>query len=182
LASPVPEVQYRFADDHDVPDVVALVESAYRGAESLTGWTSEAELISGQRTDAGMLRELYAEPGGHVLLAEQGGVLQVCCELREPASAGRPAYFGMLAVRPSVQTGGYGRAMLAEAERIARDEFGATSMEMTVIRQRGALIAWYERRGYRRTGELRPFPYGDDRYGTPRVDDLEFAVLAKPLT
>jgi ribosomal protein S18 acetylase RimI-like enzyme len=177
----VPELAYRYASPPDVPAVVALVESAYRGPESLIGWTSEADLIGGQRTDAAMISSLLVDPGAHLLLAEEQGVLQVCCELRQPKLAGGPAYFGMFAVRPSLQKGGYGRAVLAEAERIARDEFGAATLEMTVIKQREALIAWYERRGYEFTGELRPFPYGDERFGIPKVDDLEFATLAKTL-
>jgi len=52
---------------------------------------------------------------------------------------------------------------------------------MTVIRQRPELIAWYERRGYRLTGERRSFPYGDERFGQPNRDDLEFVVLEKTL-
>jgi GNAT superfamily N-acetyltransferase len=161
--------------------VVALVESAYRGEESLAGWTSEAELIGGQRTDAAMVTDILSEPGSRVLLAEEEGVLQVCCELREPKEPGGAAYFGMFAVRPALQQGGYGRLVLAEAERIAHDEFGAATLEMTVIRQRDALIAWYLRRGYELTGELRPFPYGDERFGTPKVSGLEFVALAKAL-
>ena len=175
------ELTYRFATETDVSAVVELVESAYRGAESLTGWTSEAELIGGQRTDTEMISGLLATPGTHLLLAEEDGILQVCCELREPAPTGGPAYFGTFAVKPSLQKGGYGRIVLGEAERIARDDFGATVLEMTVIKQRTELIAWYERRGYALTGELRPFPYGDERFGTPKVDDLEFATLAKDL-
>ena len=177
----MPELTYRFAQEVDVPIIVELVESAYRGVESLSGWTSEAELIGGQRTDADMISGLLTEPRAHVLLAEEDGFAQVCCELREPATPGGTAYFGMFAVKPSLQKGGYGRIVLAEAERIARHDFGATVLEMTVIQQRKELIAWYERRGYAQTGELRPFPYGDARFGTPKVDDLVFATLAKPL-
>jgi GNAT superfamily N-acetyltransferase len=177
----VPDLTYRYAGRADVPSVVALVDSAYRGADSRAGWTSEAELIDGQRTDAATVSALIAEPGTHVLLAEEAGVLQVCCELREPGRTGGPAYFGMFAVRPSRQRGGYGRLVLAEAERVAREEFGAAALEMTVIRQREPLIAWYERRGYHRTGETKPFPYGDERFGVPKVSDLEFVTLAKAL-
>jgi ribosomal protein S18 acetylase RimI-like enzyme len=172
-------IDYRYAALPDVPAVVALVESAYRGEESQAGWTSEAHLIGGQRTDAEMISGVLAATGAHVLLAEEAGALQACCELREPKPAGHAAYFGMFAVRPSVQRSGYGRMVLAEAERIARDEFGATTLEMTVIRQRDALVGWYQRRGYEPTGEVRPFPYGNDRYGEPKVNDLEFAILAK---
>jgi ribosomal protein S18 acetylase RimI-like enzyme len=175
------ELTYRYAGPADVAPVVALVESAYRGEESRAGWTSEAELIGGQRTDAAMVSALVAEPGARVLLAEEAGILQACCELREPGTPGGAAYFGLFAVRPSLQRGGYGRIVLAEAERIARDGLGAAALEMTVIRQRASLIAWYERRGYERTGETRPFPYGDERFGLPKVSGLEFVTLAKPL-
>jgi ribosomal protein S18 acetylase RimI-like enzyme len=177
----MPDLTYRYASPADGPAVVAPVDSAYRGGESLAGWTSEAELIEGQRTDLAMVSALITEAGTHVLLAEEAGVLQVCCELKEPATVGGAAYFGMFAVRPSLQRGGYGRSFLAEAERIARDEFRAASMEMTVIGQRESLIAWYERRGYQRTGERKPFPYGDERFGAPKVAGLEFVTLAKRL-
>ncbi len=220
----MPELTYRFATHADVPAIVALVESAYRGEESLRGWTSEAHLIGGQRTDPAMIRETIDRPGSHILLAEEGGELLVCCEINAPAADGgspdpkaaivdvagagggaQPAaiadaamdpidhgcgpghspsgtaYFGMFSVKPTLQQGGYGRRVLAEAERVAREELGATAMEMTVIRQRKPLIEWYERRGYVQTGERRPFPYGDERFGLPKVDDLEMVVLAKTL-
>jgi ribosomal protein S18 acetylase RimI-like enzyme len=87
----------------------------------------------------------------------------------------------MFSVNPDLQGAGVGRAMLAEAERIARDEWRCTEMQMTVISIRDELIAWYERRGYRRTGLYSPFPYGDERFGIPLRDDLQFELLMKPL-
>ena len=86
----------------------------------------------------------------------------------------------MLTVSPGLQAGGLGRHLLGEAERYAR-EWGASDVVMTVISVRDSLIAWYERRGYLRTGERRPFPRGDERFGRPERDDLEFVVLEKPL-
>jgi hypothetical protein len=53
---------------------------------------------------------------------------------------------------------------------------------MTVIAQRQELIAWYQRRGYSLTGEARPFPTEDPRFGLPKRDDLGFVVLEKRLT
>jgi GNAT superfamily N-acetyltransferase len=84
-------------------------------------------------------------------------------------------------VRPGAQGQGWGGQILAEAERLAREDFGAASMIMTVLAQRRDLIAWYERRGYRRTGDSKPFPYGDERFGIPRRPDLSFVVLARRL-
>jgi GNAT superfamily N-acetyltransferase len=87
----------------------------------------------------------------------------------------------MFAVRPRHQSGGLGRAILEHAEALARAEWSAERIEMTVIRQRHDLIAWYERVGYAPTGATEAFPYGDERFGLPRRPDLEFVVLAKSL-
>ena len=91
------------------------------------------------------------------------------------------AYFGMFAIRPSLQGAGLGTAVLDEAERTAREQWCARSLQMTVIRQRVELIAWYRRRGYEPTGETRPFPSGDERNGIPLRGDLEFVVLEKQI-
>lgn len=170
-------LSFRTATLADVDAVLDLVQSAYRGDSSRTGWTTEADLLHGQRTDAAGVREAVTAPGSRLLLAEQDGELVACCQLEERGEAG---YFGMFAVRPGNQGAGVGRQVLAEAERVARC-WGATRMEMTVIVQREELIAYYERRGYRRTGELSPFPYGDERFGLPQREDLAFELLVKTL-
>ena len=170
---------FRFAEHGDVPAIVDLVESAYRGESSRAGWTTEADLLDGQRTDAGAVAEIVASPGRVMLLAEADGVLAGCCHLERRPAAG--AYFGMFSVRPAEQGQGLGQQILAEAERLARDEWGAVTMVMTVLEPRRDLIGWYERRGYRHTGESRPFPYGNERFGIPRRPDLSFIVLEKAL-
>lgn len=204
-------LSFRLATSDDIPAIRGLVESAYRGEASEQGWTSESHLLGGQRIDDEMLVDLLATPGACVVLAHRDGELVACCELRapgrpvtsdpspceparpvddDPAIAGTggaegrdgAAYFGMFAVDPTIQGGGIGRILLAEAERIAATDLGAARLEMTVIEQRRELVAWYERRGYERTGETKPFPYGDERFGTPKVDDLVMVVLAKSLS
>jgi len=167
---------FRPATVADVPAIVALVESAYRGDSGRRGWTTESDLLDGQRTDIAGVRALLDQPDGMVLLAERDGVLLASCHIEQRGDSG---YFGMFAVDPARQGGGLGKAVLAEAERIAREEWRCSAMHMTVIVQRAELIAFYERRGYRRTGEFQPFPYGDERFGIPRRDDLRFEVLRK---
>ncbi len=164
----------------DVDAVVALVESAYRGESSRAGWTTEADLLDGQRTDRDAVAELISSDDRFVLLGfDDDRQLIACCELRGAPDV--PAYFGMFAVVPTRQGSGVGGRVLAEAERLALTRWSAPLMEMTVISRRSELISWYERRGYQLTGETRPFPHGDERFGLPRRSDLEFAVLAKSL-
>ncbi|GAA4879252.1 GNAT family N-acetyltransferase [Kitasatospora terrestris] len=173
-----PELTFRTAEQTDVPALVALVESAYRGDASRDGWTTEADLLDGQRTDAAGVAEVIGKPDSVVLVAEQDGELLACCHLER---RGDSAYFGMFSVRPVRQGGGLGRVVLERAERLAREEWGVAELEMTVIEQRADLIAWYERRGFSRTGEFSPFPYGDERFGIPLRPDLRFERLAKTL-
>jgi GNAT superfamily N-acetyltransferase len=170
---------FRFAGPGDVASVVALVQSAYRGEASREGWTTEAEWIDGQRTDAVEVSELVRSGDGGILLAEDPTGLLGSCQLNRRSDD--VAYFGMFAVRPDQQGRGTGRALIAEAERVAAVDWGVGLMRMTVIDVRDDLIGWYERMGYRRTGEHEPFPYGNPAYGVPKVDDLRFAVLTKAI-
>ncbi|HET7222931.1 MAG TPA: GNAT family N-acetyltransferase [Rhodanobacteraceae bacterium] len=176
------ELRFRTAAPADVGAIVGLTESAYRGNASRVGWTTEADLLDGQRTDACEVSELIANPNVKLLLAEQADRLLASCVIERLVDGDAcDGYFGMFSVRPEAQGNGTGRALLAEAERIARDEWHARTMRMTVIDVRAELIAWYERRGYQRTGEYRPFPYGDPRFGIPKRDDLRFEWLVKDL-
>lgn len=199
-------LQFRRAAHADVDALVALVESAYRGDASRAGWTTEADLLDGRRTGADDIAACIDRDRSLILIGERPPFDRAQDRLRQgsgPASTGPgqadellacahvavehaddgsdAGYFGMFSVSPALQGGGVGKAMLAEAERIARDDWQLTSMRMTVIDIRDELIAFYQRRGYRRTGILKPFPYGDERFGVPRRDDLRFEVLEKVL-
>jgi ribosomal protein S18 acetylase RimI-like enzyme len=176
---------FRPATVDDVAAVVELVESAYRGESSRAGWTTEADLLNGIRTDAARVQAVIADPRSVLLVAlpashgaGEADPIVACCHLRDD---GGRAYFGLFAVRPDAQGGGIGRALINEAQRLAVAQWGAAEIWMTVIRQRRDLIAWYERLGFELTGETQPFPYGDERFGRPRRPDLAFAVLTKPL-
>lgn len=171
---------FGFAGPDDIAAVVALVQSAYRGDHSRRGWTFEADLLDGQRIDAPMLAEVLATPDAMVLTARRAGHLLACCEIR-PSQQPGTAVFGMFAVDPDHQSGGIGSQVLTEAEGLAASRLRSVRMELTVIDRRHELIAWYRRRGYRPTGETRPFPHGDERFGLPRHDDLQFVVLEKTL-
>jgi len=171
-------LRFRDATADDVDAVVALVESAYRGAASRRGWTTEADFLEGQRTDAADVDTCIRRERSRIVLAERDGELLACAHVSVDGAAG---HFGMFAVRPSHQGSAIGKQLLAEGERIVRDEWAQPSMRMHVIDIRAELIAFYERRGYRRTGIVAPFPYGDERFGVPLRDDLRFELLEKDL-
>jgi len=190
----VSALRFRYATEHDIPALVELVTSAYRGESSKRGWTTEADLLDGQRIDPDMLRADLAMPQSAILLAEDDDRLLACAHIvvetgdtsevagHEAANGdGSAAYFGMFSVAPDAQSGGVGKVVLAEAERIAHEVYGCARMRMTVIDCREELIAYYVRRGYARTGIKKPFPYGDPRYGLPKRDDLRFEILEKNL-
>ncbi len=172
-------LKFRDATPLDVDAIVALVESAYRGDTSRQGWTTEADLLDGRRTGIDDVSSSIARPRSVILLAEHNGALMACAHVAEEDGAG---YFGMFSVQPHLQGAGIGKRLLAEAERLVGAGWGLSTMHMTVIDIRDELIAFYQRRGYRRTGIIKPFPYGDARFGLPKREDLRFEVLEKNLS
>lgn len=171
-------LQFRRAVASDVPAIVTLVQSAYRGEDSRAGWTTEADLLDGSRTDPEDVRSCINHERSAILLGERAGELVACAHIACEHGVGS---FGMFSVVPALQGGGVGSAMLAEAERIVRAEWHVARMQMSVIDVRAELISFYERRGYVRTGATKPFPYHNERFGVPRRSDLRFAVLEKAL-
>jgi GNAT superfamily N-acetyltransferase len=169
----------RAASAADAPALATLVNSAYRGASSKAGWTTEADLLGGQRIDVERIVEMIATSGNVILVCEQDHVLVACVHLERTDS---DCYLGLLTVQPTRQGVGLGRQLIEAAEGWAIAHWSSRFMHMTVLAQRPELIAWYERRGYSRTGKQKAFPYGDERFGLPRRPDLVFDVLRKPLT
>ena len=159
------------ASPADAPALQALLEAAYRGDSARQGWNHEADILDDERIAPGELEAMLADPAVTILTARDGESLVGCVAVtRKSAALG---YLGMLCVLPTLQSGGLGRRLLDAAEDHAR-ALGIAAMEMTVINSRDALIAWYERRGYLRTGETRPFP-------VLRNPPITFVVLEKPL-
>lgn len=173
------KLSFRRATVADVAPLAALVNSAYRGDSSRAGWTTEADLLGGQRTDAEALAQLIAQPDSALLLCLRAG--EIVGSVHVERVDATTAYLGMLVIRPVLQRQGLGRRLMAEAEHFAGEEWGAKRMQMQVIALRRELIAYYERRGYQCSGETKPFPAGDPRFGLPKVAGLSFEVLEKAL-
>jgi ribosomal protein S18 acetylase RimI-like enzyme len=170
---------FRSAIASDVPAIAALVQAAFRGDESRQGWTTEADFLNGERISAQAITALIADPKTRVVLCYRQGALVGTAKL---VVHNEHCSFGLFAVQPTLQAAGLGKALLAECERVARAELSCLEMRMQVISIREELLAFYERRGYRRTGEYSPFPYDEVRPGDARRLDLRFELLTKTLT
>ena len=173
-------MQIRTAKVEEASALVTLVNSVYRGQSSRIGWTTEADLLEGQRTDLAALLEFLHRPSSEavMLVAERDSQLLACLQLERQGS---DAHLGMLSVSATEQDQGIGRQMIAAAEAQAYQAWGVKTLSMSVIHLRHELIAWYQRRGFQLTGERSPFPYGQPRFGLPRREDLWFVTLRKTL-
>jgi ribosomal protein S18 acetylase RimI-like enzyme len=160
----------------DAQALEKLVNSAYRGDISRQGWTTEADLIDGTRTDAAALEALIKKPGVLVLKYVEDDRILGCVELNYLADG---LYLGMLTVQPHLQGKGIGKELLQAAEAEARKQ-NCSRIFMTVISVRTELIAWYIRHGYSDTGKRKPFDFTDPRFGFHK-QKLEFVVLEKKL-
>ncbi len=165
-------ITIRPATPADLAPLHALVQRAYRGDSARAGWTHEADLVEGQRIEADALAAILDRAEERLLVGERAGELLGCVQITNRGNG--VGYLGLLGVDPERQAGGLGKALIAAAEREAATLFGARTMEMSVIEPRVELIAYYERRGYARTGEFLPFPI-------PTTPPLRLMVLAKPL-
>ncbi len=179
------------ASTSEIEKINQLVNHAYRGDSSKVGWTTEANLLHGQRTDELIIREYLEEEDSVILIAYEANLdlddeaieddedreVVGCVLLQKKENC---CYLGMLTVAPTLQGQGIGASLLTESE-IYADFWNCQKIEMTVIKQRTELIKWYQKNGYRLTGKTAPFPYGDERFGIPQRDDLEFVILEKKI-
>lgn len=160
----------------DIPELVRLINSAYRGEASRRGWTTEADLLDGElRTDEDSLKDVLKNPNAVMLSFVSENQINGCVYLEKQE---KNLYLGMLSVSPAAQAQGIGKKLLHAAEEYGKQQ-GCRAIVMTVISLRRELIDWYQRHGYRRNGETRPFP-NDEKFGIARRP-LEFVVLQKNL-
>jgi len=159
-----------------IPQLVTLVNSAYRGEASKKGWTTEADLLDGIRTDAESIEQMINKKDAVILQSfNKNDVVQGCVYLEKEKNK---MYLGMLSVSPLEQAKGIGKQLLIEAEKYASEQ-KCSLVEMTVIAVRKELIAWYQKHGYKDTGKTKPFP-NDVKFGIPK-QPLEFIVMQKEI-
>jgi ribosomal protein S18 acetylase RimI-like enzyme len=165
----------RVASEADAGPIAELVNRAYRPAPQQRGWTHEAELVAGDRISAAQVSALFAAQSVVLVLCEGAGII-ACVHLLAGESGG--VYIGMLATDPARQVRGLGKQMLAHAEQYALLHFNASIFRMSVLSSRPELMAFYERRGYARTGEVEAYPV-EAGVGRPLVDGLRVVSLVK---
>lgn len=170
----------RTATFEDIPAIVRLVNSAYRGDYSKQGWTTEADILDGQRTDPESLKQLLQDSFNQLELAfDSQRNLVACVHVRKESFS--TLYFGMLTVEPTMQGSGIGKKLLEHVENLAKD-LKMSHIRMSVIHLRKELIAYYERRGYRATGKFEPFPENDPLYGLPKVKGIRLDEYVKDIS
>ncbi len=172
----MPHIQILPVTESDVIALNQLVNSAYRGDSSRRGWTTEADLLDGIRTNEPQLLATIQNPAITILKYVQDGELAGCVSLENKGNA---LYLGMLTVSPDIQAQGIGKQLMQAAEAYAR-EHQCRKITMTVLSTRHELIAFYERRGYQPTGETKPFPMDDPNFGLPK-QALDFIVMEKEI-
>lgn len=170
---------YRAAQMAELTALCSLINGVYRGEAAKAGWTTEADLLDGQRCDQAMLEELATKSNSCLVIAARKKEIIACCHL-QLAEAG-VAECGMLAVTPTWQNQGVANALLHTAEEYARSAWAGQRMRLWVIKQRPEVAAYYQRRGYAFTGTTLPFP-DDSRYGIPKVAGLCLLAMDKALT
>ena len=183
---------FRKAVASDADAIAAIVNSAYRGESSRKGWTTEADLLEGARTNSTEINELISANGSAILLAETATntvvnpippatIIGSVHLSKTDDDGGCAGYFAMFAINPDLQAGGIGKQMIREAELFVQREWNARKMVMEVIPVRNELIAFYERRGYQLTGKVKPFPVNPELW-SPKASALQLAQMEKRLT
>ena len=170
-------IHYHKAEISDASAIADLINSAYRGESSRAGWTTEADLIEGMRTTTQEVAAIIQRENAFILI----GVLKdqiiatIGCEKHE-----NTAKLGMIAVKPTMQNKGYGKEMIQAAEAMTLRQWRVAGFYMSVITLRESLIAFYERLGYERTGNLEDFPTESPLWQV-KVNNLKFEYLVKVL-
>lgn len=172
-------LSFRSATAPDIAAIVDLVVTAYRGEGSAEGWLREIDVLTDDRITADEVAAEIADERTRILVAEQDGRIVGCASLYRKSET--RAYYGMFAVNPAGQGRGWGREVLAEAERFVRTDWGVRELEISVVEVRTGLREYYERRGFVLTGDRELIPTRLSR--TPRWgdDDLYWVSMVKPL-
>ncbi len=170
--------RFRKAILADAAAIAQLINASYRGESSRAGWTTEADILDGLRTTTDEVKQLINAENTIVLLCSNDTDLigTICLEKAQDT-----VHIGMFVVNPVLQGQGIGKQLLAAAENLAQQTWSVQKFQMHVITLRHELIAFYERRGYQRTGILSKFPVNPFVW-QPKLAGLKLETLEKNIT
>ena len=155
-----------------IDEICNLVNLAYRGE---SGWTKETDLVSGDRSSTTEIQDYISNHNTHLLVAIEKGEIVSCICIEENEGS---AYIGLFAVHPKMQGYGLGKIILSQAENYASTKLNVRKYVMVVVSQRKELIAYYERRGYSRVGNIQQYPTHLN-VGIPLTNTLTIEYLEK---
>jgi ribosomal protein S18 acetylase RimI-like enzyme len=172
------DLQFRIATLDDATQLQAMVQSAFRAEDSRKDWTADMKLGASFRIDVEEITTQITKPDGAILVATDNSTLVASIEVSKRSAD--LARLSMLAVDEHHQRGGIGRRVLAYAEDYCQRTWGVKKLGLNALSTRRELILWYIRHGYRKTGELTPFPKVHVKE-LALLDDLYFVELEKDL-
>lgn len=131
----------RLATERDVPEIVRVINAAYR---------VEDFFINGNRTSEGDVRTRMSTPGVSILVVDDTSEEKldgaVVVDVHD-----RRGHFAMLSVDPERQGRGLARLLMEAIESHCRDA-GCTSLEIEVVNLREELPPFYHAFGFAEAG------------------------------
>ncbi|MFW2075306.1 GNAT family N-acetyltransferase [Acinetobacter gerneri] len=173
-------MKYRFALNNDIPNLVRLINNAYRNNIDKS-WTNETQYVSGSRITQDQLFEELNKPGFLLMVIEgpdtRSKQLIACIGITFYETY---AEIGTFCIDSSFQQAGIGKTLLGRAEQFLQIyNSNIKAINMYVLNVREELIQYYERRGYKKTGLIEDYPL-DANLGMPLLD-LNLIEMQKTL-
>ncbi|KAK1598207.1 acetyltransferase [Colletotrichum navitas] len=175
MANTIP-LNFRVARPEDAPKLQQLVQAAFRAEDSRADWTADMRLGRSFHYSVEEVLTTINNPDAAIIMAsDQNGVLLGSIGIIKCNDS--LARFAMLSVDPEQQRGGIGRQVLTYAEDFARN-WNLKTFGLNALSSREKLVEWYERCGYKKSGETSPFPV-DRFHQLDLPKDLCFVELEK---
>ena len=167
-------MEIRLATLSDSPEIVSLVNTAYRSKE-VQGWTSEAEIIEGDRINLEQVKALIETKKSFLFLAFDQRKLIGCIHIQLEKNLG---HISLLTTHPKIQNLGLGKRLLQFSEDYCFEHYHINAFELSVLSTRKELIEFYERRGYIFTGKVDSYPV-DEQVGKPLSSEIQVLYFKK---
>lgn len=184
------DLTFSVASPSDAERIQTLLHAAFRADDSRPNWTADPEMNRRFTVDLNDLTAKLGDPDTVYLIAPSSspgsheltaciGITKITLTKDRPSPV-TGARLSHVAIDPTLHRGGLGKRLLEYAEKYSREELGAQVLSLDALSTRIELIEWYHRRGFRKTGEVVPFPV-KLKDGLVLPDDLVFVQFEKEL-